>query len=805
MAYKQSLIDYANELFKLTLSEDNVDLSAPIKLNDATGFEDPEVRNTEVRFTNKTGGETKVDLLLRYNRLDLGKLAGLKNNRFTIDHTPSSTHAVLAELSAWLGREITADDIDDVPPSDGLGVTVFRLWAKPGSYGFAGQAEVRLIVEVPLNLRVSRNSWSDFRIALENAPVGVYRVEFMDHVAGTAVVAYRALSSDQTVLNFSAEDASAAYEQNVDFLSFNLYRADESGEKVGEAIATYAAIPEIDNSHVVKVVAMGLNSLIGGYFNDLSDLSNPGGTGRPGRKDSIAAATFRREMGLQLGLSVFEILPVMTVVGSSPINPMPYQAGFPLDNYWWNPDTNQPGPDLIYADGIVKSIGRAPDYFVESGPGETTGIWFAPEEDRPAILAAWRTSNIAMLQWMRENWGNPELEIWFQGASTSWWGIEAPPREINWIGAHLLRNTQTAMALENNGFKMGSYIPNGGKYEVYLNENASGMGWVHYTPEGYHAAAQEMGEALALNINRAENPPAWTTMVPPTGLKALKRTDGTIRLSWDDSGPKYRVHILHPVTALVVGQVDAPDNFYILTVAEQLSMFGFEANYAHYMVAETDAIDGDGPFAEFEGGTSDPSLQTPENLKATKRTNGDVVFSWDARGQVKYYIRHYRIGGTEEQGPYLFEGEVNTNEFIFTRQQQIDAYGGEVLYVRADVYEYDPVQGTMSDGAYWNGDAEGDITSVQNPTGGMATRDAENNITQTWDALDATSWRVTQMHVGNGTVLYTRVITEPSILFTAQEQRDAYTYTAGFVQWTVVAIRDDLESAEVGFAHDFNA
>lgn len=111
----------------------------------------------------------------------------------------------------------------------------------------------------------------------------------------------------------------------------------------------------------------------------------------------------------------------------------------------------------------------------------------------------------------------------------------------------------------------------------------------------------------------------------------------------------------------------------------------------------------------------------------------------------------------------------------------------------------------MSAAAYWNGDAEGSVATIQNPTGGAATRDGENNITQTWDALDATSWRVTQMHVGNGTVLYTRVVTEPSILFTAQEQIDAYTFTAGFVQWTVVALRDDLESAEVGFSHDFNA
>lgn len=133
------------------------------------------------------------------------------------------------------------------------------------------------------------------------------------------------------------------------------------------------AVP-LDNNAFVKVVAMGINSLVGGMFKDLSDRLNPGGSGREGRRDQVAASTFRITLAGALGLRPVEVMPVMTVVGSSPINPMPYQAGFDLNNHWWDPVAGQPGPNLRYATDIIRALGRAPDYYIESGPGETTGI-----------------------------------------------------------------------------------------------------------------------------------------------------------------------------------------------------------------------------------------------------------------------------------------------------------------------------------------------------------------------------------------------------------------------------------------------
>lgn len=305
-------------------------------------------------------------------------------------------------------------------------------------------------------------------------------------------------------------------------------------------------VAEDNNAFVRKVIVCGINSLVGGFFNDLSDPLKPGGTGIEGRRDVVAAQSLRHAFAQASGLRDVEVMPVQAVVGSSPINPMPYQAGFDLDNYWWDGPNNEPGPNLIYANSIVKAIGRAPDYFIESGPGETTGISFAPVADRPAILAAWKASNIAMLEWMRENWQNPSLDIWFQGATTSWWG-DAPPMETNFEGTKLLRDLQIDMGRNTPGFNLGSYVPNSNTYQVYRDEMAEGMGWIHYTVEGYHAAAVEMGQSMGGNTNLAFNPPPWATEdSPPSNIRGTHTSWGDVTLMWnfEGAGNTFLVEIL---------------------------------------------------------------------------------------------------------------------------------------------------------------------------------------------------------------------------------------------------------------------
>lgn len=537
-------------------------------------------------------------------------------------------------------------------------------------------------------------------------------------------------------------------------------------------------VPEDNNAFVKKVIVCGINSLVGGYFNDLSDPLNPGGTGIEGRRDVVAAQTLRHSFAEAIGLRDVEVMPVQTVVGSSPINPMPYQSGFDLNNYWWDGPNNKPGPNLIYADNIVKTIGRAPDYFIESGPGETTGISFAPVEDRPAILAAWKASNIAMLAWMRANWGNADLNIWFQGATTSWWG-DPPPMETNFTGTKLLRDLQIDMGVNTPGFRIGSYVPDSNTYQVFRNEMAEGMGWIHYTVEGYHAAAAEMGQSMGSNTNLAFNPPPWAQQEMPSNLVGIKKPNGDVEITWGTTAPNFRVRMHNPADSSVLRDNVVTGNSWVYTKAMQIADFGNEASYIHVTAAQV--ISGNtGPYATYVGSTQG-SMIAVTGTHAVKKASRDVVINWDARaGVTGYYVRNYNVNNNA----VISEGPVSTNSYTFTLAQQNAAYGYDVNFVMVDLYEYDAITGGVGPMINWSGNAQ----TASTPTNGTATKDGSGDITLAWDALDGATWEVELINVGNGNVIRTRTVSSPTDTFTVAEQVAEYGYTVGFVQWNVTAI-----------------
>lgn len=544
---------------------------------------------------------------------------------------------------------------------------------------------------------------------------------------------------------------------------------------------TVNVIVELDNNAFVEKVALcGINSLVGGYFNDLSDPTNHGGTGIEGRRDLVAAQTFRHALAQALGLRDIQVMPVMVVVGSSPINPMPYQSGFDPNNYWWSPDNNAPGPNLTYADGIVQGLGRAPDYFIECGSGETTGISYAPVEQRQDIVDAFKSSNIAMLAWIRANWGNPDIEVWFQGATTSWYGTSIPPQEVNWEGAKLLRDAQTDMALNVPGFKVGSYVPDGNKYTTFYNEMATGVGWVHYTLEGYHAAAAEMGASMGTNTNLASTPPAWTTAELPTDVKAGKLPNGDIKLTWGTTAPLFVVQVYNPGDGALLRTATPSVNEYIYTKALQIADFGNEASYVQMSVGQI--IDGEhGPLATFVGSTWG-DFAAPTGLAASKMVNDDIQFKWNTRaGITHYYVVNYDITNSAVLSASIVEG----NTFLFTRAQQVAAYGFDSLFTSYQVYECDADTGTVGPNASFNGDA----ARAQNPTGGVVTRTPGSDaVHMSWNALDGTSWRVRHYNVGDSTIFLDRIVNAPTDTLTEAEQIAEYGYTVGFVSWEVTAI-----------------
>lgn len=552
---------------------------------------------------------------------------------------------------------------------------------------------------IPTYLTAVRNSWGDVVLkwkSYKDDPTPYSYIVQVLHTNGsvlrTMTVPGTQVEGDYIYCDYPCElNVSDSVAQNGqpfpwDFLRFRVIRADNN--QLLSPIWS-GNVPVDDPAIVKKTALIGINSLGGGYFNDLSDRLNSGGSGRPGRKDVIAASTFRMALADTLGLRHCEVLPVMTVVGSSPINPMPYQAGFDPNNYWWNPTTNQPGPNLIYADNIVKGLTTIPDYFMESGPGETTGIAFAPESQHAAILAAWKTSNVAMLNWMRANWGNPNLEIAFQGASTSWWG-SPPPQEVNGKGAQLLRESQEDMSLNYPGFYMASYVPDGNLYTTYRDEMADGLGWVHYSVEGYHRAAAEVGVSMALRRNMALTPPLWTTLRVVTGLDATKVAGGDIVATWTARAgvTKWKVQNLRLDNASLIKEVIVTTPTFTFTTAEQFNAYNQSAGGITLIVSEmVDEVVGPADqFTKYVGGGE--TLQPVTGMHSEQLINGDIFFKWDAPTPPEqvYFECLNVVNGTD----ILIQQLTAESQIVWTVADQIAVYGNKASSVKYRARHYRP-------------------------------------------------------------------------------------------------------------------
>lgn len=685
-------------------------------------------------------------------------------------------------------------------------------WSVPNP----SQPEVPILKGQPTYMDVTRNTWGDLVftwLSYGDDPKDYrYKVELYDPAVPTRVM--RTLNVPGTQIDdrglvfcdypieVNVADAVAAFGDQLPwtFIRWRVVRTDNAMVSSG---IVETLVQEDNASFVKQTCILGINSLIGGYFNDLSDPLNPGGTGRPGRKDVVAASTFRKALASNAGLRDVQVMPVMAVVGSSPINPMPYQAGFDLQNYWWDAPNNKPGPNLIYADAIVKALKIAPSFFVESGPGETTGIPYAPEADRPAILAAWRTSNIAMLAWMRTNWGNPTLPIWFQGATTSFWGTEIPPADVNAAGAEWIRTLQTSMSLENIGFKVGSYVPNGGSYKTFLNEMADGLGWVHYTVDGYHAAAAEMGEAIALDINRATLPPDWVLMRQPTNLKIVTRPNRDIHFSWTARAgvTKWFYRNLRGDTQAVLSTGVIDQASFTFTAAEQTAAYGNTVDYVIFEVSEyLEANDLIGPPLNFAGSPGTGDLRLPENLVSTLQLNGDIITTWDVRpGHTDFYYRNI-LANT---GMVITEGPLTSPSYNFTVAAQIAAYGGPTSYSRIEVSEYDVTNQSIGPAAVWNDTAVAPSSPLA-PIVGFEAHFSGADVIMTWtaSAVEGRQYRFRNLRADSGAEFQNVIVDTPTYNFTTAQQIAEYGYTVGYIH--VLVCEYDPTTGVDGPVHTYN-
>lgn len=670
----------------------------------------------------------------------------------------------------------------------------------------------------PMYLAASRNSWGDvvFRwlsYKIDPRPY-TWIIEIFDPVTPTQVL------REITVLGTNIYDGTLVADWPVElnvpdavtsqgepypwtFVRWRVRRADNPNTLRSAVQETFLGIDNTD--FVKKVVALGINEFAGGYTTDLSDPLNPGTTGAEGRHDVVAAATMRRAIAQGLGLRDVEVMPVSLAVAASSLNPTPYAAGGADDNYWWNPTTNAPGPNLIAANGIVANLGRTPDYFIEASPHETQVIMDAPAGDRPGILDQFRTSNIAMLDWMRTNWSKPEMEIWFQGATSSWFG-DPPPAETNYEGAKLIRDRQSSMSLENIGFKTGSYVPGGNLYTTYRNEMAAGIGWFHYTVQTYHDVAAEMGESIGMNRNMALTPPPWVGLQPPTNLRGVKLANRGNKMLWDvrSGGPAQWQYTNKRVdTDAVISQGIVTTNSYTFSQADQVATYGFETNFMTFEVAEFDTSAG--PSTTYSSDiTAGTSLQVLTGLEANQQTNDDVIFEWTSRpAWQNFYVRNKDV----PTGATISEGPLTSPSYTFTRADQVAHYGFPVSNVSYDVYEYDPATGEVGPVASFSGAVTPPVPAFYPITGFTATAQGaigDSDVLFNWNDSPTAGrkYKVVNKRVDSGAVISTTVVSVSQMMFTKLEQQAVYGFAVSYVNVDVCE-HDDVAGTD-GPVYNYN-
>lgn len=718
------------------------------------------------------------------------KFPGDRNPAPSIARTKLATKKVFEYM-----RSVWGQDLKIVIQEEGWG------WAVPN----AEEPQVPVREGIATYLKARRNSWGDVELRWKSYGIDPalcrYRVEIYDpkerkEIAYSWEVPGTQVEDGYVYADFSVERNTAPMleymgsQQAWGFMRWRVTTLYQGREIKAHPWEDF--VPLDDVGMVKKRILCSMNSLIGGYFNDLSDPSDHGGTGKEGRKDLVAASTLRRTFAQKAGLRDVQVIPVMIVVGSSPVNPMPYQPGFPPGLHWWNPDTKTPGPSLVLADAIVKSSPKVPDYLIQSGPGESTGIAYAPEADRPAILAAWRQSNIEMLAWCRANWGNPNLEMWFQGATTSFWGNEIPPVESNAEGSRLLRDLATEMSKEGIGFKMGSYVPGSNLYTAYYNEMDRGVGWIHYSLETYHAAAAEMGEALALDINRAYNPPDWTFLRPPTGVRPVKKANRDIVVTWDSRPGIFGWYYVNRRldTGAVISQGVLEDPTWTFTLQAQQQAYNQDTVLMDFSVAEyMPATQTVGPAANWNAEVvTGKHLVTPTNVQAKKKLNGDIVFSWEGRPDHQdFWIENLDVSNVSKA---IYARRWTSQSITWTIEDQRAYYENSTGagYVVFRVSEYDPALDVTSIGAEYNGEPIPPENPMDDITGLKAVFAGDPNnsdIKFMWDApiKAGRDVKVVNYHLSSGDPISTDFVGSDNYLFFTREQQvAAYGFTATTVK-----------------------
>lgn len=352
------------------------------------------------------------------------------------------------------------------------------------------QPEVPVGPGTPTNLRARRTTWGDLVLEWQSYKIDplflqykveIYHPNIADRVIHTETVQGKVDGNyayfDWPVEKYIPVQLANGLGQSIPTsIKFRVTAVIAGGNLVSKPFADFVPI---DNTMVKQLIAVGVNQYTGGWFTSASD---PGGTGA---KNRIAASAMRVKFANLRAMRLHQVMPLDISWG----------PGLIVTD-WWN---NGPGPALLEMTQRINDLGLRVNFVTQGNPYETEQLKDLDAGQRATKIATWRQATIDMLAWMRSHWDNPLLEMYIQGATSIWEG-RTNPVNINAVGTAEMKKAQSRLCLDVPGFLLGSYVPGG---EDFTNYVYTGVLKKFYNQQTYHAAAVEMGESMALHINRA--------------------------------------------------------------------------------------------------------------------------------------------------------------------------------------------------------------------------------------------------------------------------------------------------------------
>lgn len=243
----------------------------------------------------------------------------------------------------------------------------------------------------------------------------------------------------------------------------------------------------VDNAFVTMVVPFLGQSNASGHFTALS-----GGT-----RATCSAGTFRRKLASLYGIRPVRVMPLEACWAASAADKMGEDDLVFGTNYWWDLATDQPGPRLTQAVGIINAVGK-PAVRAVWAQGEQDIAYMDPSyASRYPTQQGYTQPSVARLKqaWEKifaylRSHVSGALEIYVQKLSTSWYG--APPAPVLPDRYSEARTAQEEIVAADPLTYMGAL----NRAVVLSDFTQEGLSYLNYAGATYHALANELAEAI---------------------------------------------------------------------------------------------------------------------------------------------------------------------------------------------------------------------------------------------------------------------------------------------------------------------